>query len=205
MKRVKTSSVLGLLLIATLILSACGPTPEPQVIEKVVTKEVEKTVVETVEVEVEKEVTRVVEKEVEKIVERVVTATPTVKEGGTWTMQIVEEPETLDLQKSAMALTEAIWRYMGDPLVAKDFEGNYVPGLAESWEVSDDGLTWTFKLREGVTFHDGTPLDAAAVVFARNGYHWTTIRDIARRADVADGTIYNYFDSKFDLLLAIMA
>jgi AcrR family transcriptional regulator len=48
-------------------------------------------------------------------------------------------------------------------------------------------------------------LDAAAVVFARNGYHRTTIRDIAQRADVADGTIYNYFDSKFDLLLAIMA
>ena len=48
-------------------------------------------------------------------------------------------------------------------------------------------------------------LDAAAVVFAHNGYHRTTIRDIAQRADVADGTIYNYFDSKFDLLLAIMA
>ena len=48
-------------------------------------------------------------------------------------------------------------------------------------------------------------LDAAAVVFAQNGYHRTTIRDIAQRADVADGTIYNYFDSKFDLLMAIMA
>ncbi|MGD8736599.1 MAG: helix-turn-helix domain-containing protein [Anaerolineae bacterium] len=48
-------------------------------------------------------------------------------------------------------------------------------------------------------------LDAAAVVFAQNGYHQTTIREIAQRADVADGTIYNYFDSKFDLLLAIMA
>ena len=48
-------------------------------------------------------------------------------------------------------------------------------------------------------------LDAAAVVFAQSGYHRTTIRDIAQRADVADGTIYNYFDSKFDLLMAIMA
>jgi AcrR family transcriptional regulator len=48
-------------------------------------------------------------------------------------------------------------------------------------------------------------LDTAAVVFAQHGYHQTTIRDIAQRADVADGTIYNYFDSKFDLLLAIMA
>jgi len=40
-----------------------------------------------------------------------------------------------------------------------------VPGLAESWEASPNGLAWTFKLRKGVRFHDGTPLDAAAVKF----------------------------------------
>jgi peptide/nickel transport system substrate-binding protein len=38
------------------------------------------------------------------------------------------------------------------------------PGLAESWKRSDDGLTWTFTLRKGVQFHDGTPLDADAVI-----------------------------------------
>ncbi|MBX7167016.1 MAG: ABC transporter substrate-binding protein [Pirellulales bacterium] len=37
--------------------------------------------------------------------------------------------------------------------------------MATSWKVSDDGLTWTFQLREGVRFHDGTPCDADAVVF----------------------------------------
>jgi peptide/nickel transport system substrate-binding protein len=37
------------------------------------------------------------------------------------------------------------------------------PGLAKSWEISDDGLTYTFTLQDGVTFHDGTALDAAAV------------------------------------------
>jgi peptide/nickel transport system substrate-binding protein len=42
------------------------------------------------------------------------------------------------------------------------------PALAESWTVSDDGLEWTFKLREGVTFHDGTPFDAEAVVWNFN-------------------------------------
>ena len=40
------------------------------------------------------------------------------------------------------------------------------PGLATSWENSDDRLTWTFHLREGVTFHDGTPFNAASVVFS---------------------------------------
>ncbi len=40
------------------------------------------------------------------------------------------------------------------------------PGLASSWKVSDDGRVWTFTLREGIRFHDGTPLDAAAVVFS---------------------------------------
>ncbi len=39
----------------------------------------------------------------------------------------------------------------------------FTPLLAESWEVSDDGLTWTFNLRKGVTFHDGEPLTADAV------------------------------------------
>ena len=40
------------------------------------------------------------------------------------------------------------------------------PGLATSWQASEDGLTWTFKLRENVVFHDGTPFNADAVVFS---------------------------------------
>ncbi|KZZ23510.1 ABC transporter substrate-binding protein [Sulfitobacter sp. HI0082] len=52
---------------------------------------------------------------------------------------------------------EGLTRFMGD--------GSVVPGLAESWEISEDGLTYTFKLREGVTFHDGTTMDAEDVKF----------------------------------------
>jgi AcrR family transcriptional regulator len=47
-------------------------------------------------------------------------------------------------------------------------------------------------------------LDAATKVFAARGFHRTTIRDVARAAGVADGTIYNYFENKTALLLAIM-
>src|SRR5690606_40804787 len=39
------------------------------------------------------------------------------------------------------------------------------PGLAERWDVSDDGLVYRFYLRQGVTFHDGTPFNAEAVKF----------------------------------------
>jgi AcrR family transcriptional regulator len=47
-------------------------------------------------------------------------------------------------------------------------------------------------------------LDAAAQVFASRGFHQATIREIALAADVADGTIYNYFTDKADLLIGIM-
>jgi nickel transport system substrate-binding protein len=49
-----------------------------------------------------------------------------------------------------------------EPLVRYAIDGTLQPALAESWEVSEDGLTWTFKLRQGVTFHDGTPFNAEA-------------------------------------------
>jgi len=53
-----------------------------------------------------------------------------------------------------------------DTLVYRDPEtGEFVPGLAARWEISDDGLAYTFHLRQGVTFHDGTPFDAEAVRF----------------------------------------
>src|SRR3954468_14741244 len=50
-----------------------------------------------------------------------------------------------------------------DTLVALDDKGQPVPKLALSWTHSDDYKTWTFKLRQGVKFHDGTPFNAAAV------------------------------------------
>src|SRR5690349_2855849 len=47
---------------------------------------------------------------------------------------------------------------------------NVMPGLAESWSVSDDGLIWTFKIREGVKFSDGTPCTAVEAAWTLNWY-----------------------------------
>src|SRR5947209_20545439 len=46
-------------------------------------------------------------------------------------------------------------------------------------------------------------LDAATKVFAKKGFHPTTIKDIAKEAGIADGTIYNYFENKMSLMLGI--
>ena len=51
-----------------------------------------------------------------------------------------------------------------EPLVAVDESWAPVPGLAESWEMSDDGTEWTFHLRRNVTFHDGSVFDADTVL-----------------------------------------
>jgi peptide/nickel transport system substrate-binding protein len=57
-----------------------------------------------------------------------------------------------------------------DALVSIDFAGNYHPELAESWTISDDGLVWTFTLREGAKFSDGTPVTAEDVAFSLLAY-----------------------------------
>jgi peptide/nickel transport system substrate-binding protein len=52
-----------------------------------------------------------------------------------------------------------------DTLIYQDLDGTFVAGLAERWGISSDGLTYTFFLRRGVRFHDGTGFDAQAVKF----------------------------------------
>lgn len=53
---------------------------------------------------------------------------------------------------------------VAETLVDADDDGTLQPGLATDWSATDDGLRWTFALREGATFHDGTPVRAEAVV-----------------------------------------
>ncbi|MET3289226.1 UNVERIFIED_CONTAM: peptide/nickel transport system substrate-binding protein [Brevibacillus sp. OAP136] len=83
------------------------------------------------------------------------------KTGGTITLAMTEEPDTLDMHASSMLAAEYVGGYMGGALLAVDEKTKQIiPSLATSYSVSEDGKTWTFTLRSGVVFHDGTPLTA---------------------------------------------
>ena len=69
--------------------------------------------------------------------------------------------DTLDMFQSSTTMEPHNMIY--EPLVAVNEKYEFVPGLADSWEVSKDGLTWTFHLHKGVKFHDGSPFNAEAV------------------------------------------
>ena len=90
-------------------------------------------------------------------------ATPRV--GGTLVFGVEQEPDTLDAHKTAMSVASDIMCMIGGSLVALDPADQVVPYLAERWEASADGLTWTFYLKPGVTFHDGTPFTARDYVY----------------------------------------
>lgn len=72
------------------------------------------------------------------------------------------EPSILDGQMDPYLEAWLISHLLADNLAFRDYEGVVRPHLAK-WSVSEDGLTWIFLIREDVVFHDGTPLNAAAV------------------------------------------
>ena len=75
------------------------------------------------------------------------------------------EPDNLDPWLSAASDTEAVFHNVFEGLVLFDETGALIPGLAESWDISDDGLTYTFHLRDDVTFHNGKAFSAEDVVY----------------------------------------
>ncbi|MGP1397491.1 MAG: ABC transporter substrate-binding protein [Inquilinaceae bacterium] len=80
---------------------------------------------------------------------------------------ITLEPPHLDpTAGAAAAIDEVVYANLFESLTRIDETGTIMPGLAESWSISDDGLTYRFALREGVLFHDGTGFDSADVRFS---------------------------------------
>jgi peptide/nickel transport system substrate-binding protein len=86
---------------------------------------------------------------------------------GTLVVGLVAEPVNLDPPQVTDINSLRVSRRIAETLVTFPEESTQiVPGLAESWTISLDGLWYTFKLRRGIKFHDGTPFNAEAVKFS---------------------------------------
>jgi len=93
--------------------------------------------------------------------------TPAEAAKTTLTLGMTVEPTGLDPTIAApVAIGQVTWQNVFEGLVTIDETGKIQPQLAKSWEVSPDGLTYTFKLQSGVKFHDGEAFDSAAAKFA---------------------------------------
>ena len=77
----------------------------------------------------------------------------------------VEPPHLDPTSAAAGAIDQVLYANVFEGLTRFGPDGSINPGLAESWTISEDGLEYIFRLREGVTFHDGTELDAKDVKF----------------------------------------
>lgn len=87
------------------------------------------------------------------------------QQGGNLVYATGTDAQTLDPQFVTDVPTSRVVMHIHETLVYPDDQGEMQGVLAESWEISEDGKIWTFKLREGVTFHDGTPFNAEAVKY----------------------------------------
>jgi len=92
-------------------------------------------------------------------------------DGGTLTVALESQTDVLDPHLAAGWVSYRVLNQMYEGLVTEDLTGqnysgdNVIPALAKSWDVSADGRVFTFNLRAGVKFHDGTPFDAEAVKY----------------------------------------
>ncbi|MFR9775727.1 ABC transporter substrate-binding protein [Micromonospora sp. MS34] len=110
--------------------------------------------------------------------------------GGVLTAAIGGEPDQLDPHKTSAYYSFEVLENVYDTLVEPDANLKMVPSLATGWTTSDDQLTWTFTLRDGVKFSDGTPLDAEDVVYSFNriitqklntAYKFATVKSVTAK------------------------
>ncbi len=88
------------------------------------------------------------------------------KSGGTVTMAIRKDLRVLNPLVRTSSTDQSIRELMFESLLTLDEQGRIKPNLAESWKISSDGKTYTFKVREGVKFHNGQEMTAEDLKFA---------------------------------------
>ena len=111
-------------------------------------------------------------------------------------VDVGQEPDSLDPFYRNTAEAQRFYRLVYSSILKWNEDGTVAPDLAADLpEVSEDGLTWTIKLKPGVTFHDGTPLTADDVVFsyetavdAKNGAVWLSALSYMESIDAVDDT-----------------
>lgn len=113
------------------------------------------------------------------------------RDGGTLRVSTPVDNGTLDLNLLADTSTKWMGRLLFDNLVYLDNEGNITPWLATSWTISPDGKTYIFKLRDGVSFSDGTRFDAESV-----RVNLERIRDPHTKARMTTAYIAPYVDGR---------
>ncbi len=137
---IKKQIILGVLVILTLLLSACGggaqtPTQAPAAVTEAATTEA-----------------------------------PAAAPAGNAILHIgwQGKPDTLNPAYAFLTESYTIFDLIYSPLTTEAPTGEYVGALAKEWSVSEDGLTWTFKLKDGIKWHNGEALTAGQVAWAIN-------------------------------------
>jgi len=111
--------------------------------------------------------------------------------------------DTLDIFNSGTTMEPHNMIY--EPLVTVDYDYKFQPGLADSWEVSEDGLTWTFHLKKGVKFHDGSDFNAEVVKWwlekMKEGINSYMFESMTEAKVIDDYTLAMTFSAPFPNLL----
>jgi peptide/nickel transport system substrate-binding protein len=118
---------------------------------------------------------------------------PKITPGGelVWALGGVVTSDNLDAHKSGNAQNARVMRSLYDSLVVELPDHTVKPWLATSWEISEDKKSYTFKLRQDVKFHDGTPFNAEAVKF-----NFDRIKDPATKAAISLNEIGPYVSTE---------
>ena len=121
------------------------------------------------------------------------------------TIAVDGQPEHLDVAMSSMDIaSEVVYGSVYEKLVAFNGDNQVIPELAESWELTENNSVYTYKLRQGVKFHDGQEMKAADVAASMNrwidaagnasaltgGAHFTVVDDYTVEIRMANGTPY---------------
>jgi peptide/nickel transport system substrate-binding protein len=111
--------------------------------------------------------------------------------GGRAVWGIESEPSTLNPHLNGQAKAKLLIRNVYESLLARSADGGYVPWLANGYEIAEDGLTYTFTLRDGVRFSDGAPLDAAAVAL-----NFTRLKDPLYSGSISAGHVSHVAEAR---------